>query len=90
VKSPASGAAPTGLNDVESDDLLVRALFEIGRLDLSLRELRLLDVGALLPLALGADYAVDIVVSDKRIGRGELVNIGGKVGVRVTWLFDYA
>jgi len=89
METPPNGIGPSGLNDAEFDNLPVRVLFEIGRLELSFGELRRLDVGSLLPLARGADNAVDIVVSGKRIGRGALIRIGESVGVRVTRLFDH-
>jgi type III secretion protein Q len=87
--TPPDGAGLTGLDDAEFDDLPVRVLFEIGRLDLSLGELRRVNVGSLLPLARDVDNAVDIVASGKRIGRGALIRIGESVGVRVTRLFDH-
>lgn len=89
METPPKGIGLTGLNDTEFDDLPIRVLFEIGRLELSIGELRRLDVGSLLPLARGADNAVDIVASGKRIGRGALIRIGESVGVRVTRLFDH-
>jgi type III secretion protein Q len=89
MEIPPNGVGLTGRDDAEFDDLPVRVLFEIGRLELSLGELRRLDVGSLLPLARGADNAVDIVTSGRRIGRGALIRIGESVGVRVTRLFDH-
>jgi type III secretion protein Q len=89
MEIPPKGIGPTRIDDADFDELPVRVLFEIGRLELSFGELRRLDVGSLLPLARGADNTVDIVVSGKRIGRGALIRIGESVGVRVTRLFDH-
>lgn len=89
MEKPINGAGLMSLNDAEFDDLPVRVLFEVGRLDLSLGELRCLDVGALLPLAREPENAVEIVTSGKRIGRGTLIKIGECLGVRVTRLFDH-
>jgi type III secretion protein Q len=68
------------------DDLPVRLVFEVGRLELVLSEIRRLAPGALLPLARPLDDAVDIVANGRRIGRGTIVSIGDSVGVRVTRL----
>jgi type III secretion protein Q len=89
MEKPTNGAGLTSPNDAEFDDLPVRVLFEVGRLELSLGELRRLDVGALLPLAREVENAVEIVASGKRIGRGTLIKIGESLGVRVTRLFDH-
>jgi type III secretion protein Q len=89
MERSTNGAGLTGLNDTELDDLPVRVLFEVGRRDLSLGELRRLDVGALLSLAREPENAVEIVVSGKRIGKGTLIKIGESLGVRVTRLFDH-
>lgn len=89
MEPPTGGAGLVGRSGIEFEDLPVRVLFEIGRFDLALSELRRLDVGALLPLARGADNAVDILVSGKRVGRGTLIKIGESVGVRITRMFDH-
>jgi len=70
------------------DDLPVRLVFEVGRLELLLSEIRRLAPGALLPLARPLDDAVDIVANGRRIGRGTMVSIGDSVGVRVTRLLS--
>jgi type III secretion protein Q len=70
------------------DDLPINLLFELGRLDLSLGEIRALGPGALLPLARPLDDSVDILANSRRIGRGALIQIGDSVGVRITRLFD--
>jgi type III secretion protein Q len=89
MERPTDSAGSPGLYDAELDDLPVRVLFEIGRIELSLSELRRLDVGAMLTLARGVDGAVEIVASGKRIGRGTVIKIGESLGVRVTRLFDH-
>lgn len=88
MDKPPSAIGGLGLSDIGCDRLPVRVMCEIGRFDLSLDEFRGLDVGTTLPLAHGADNAVDIVVSGTRIGRGSLVKLGTSVCVRVTRLFD--
>jgi type III secretion protein Q len=81
------GSAP----DVSDfDDLPVRLVFELGRLELSLSEVRRLAPGAVLPISRPLDDALDIVANGRRIGRGTMVRIGDSIGVRVTRLLDNA
>jgi type III secretion protein Q len=70
------------------DELPVRLVFEVGRLELALGEIQKLAPGAVLPLARPLDDAVDIVANGRRIGRGTIVRIGDSVGVRITRLLD--
>jgi type III secretion protein Q len=72
------------------DDLPIRIVFELGRVELTLGEIQALAPGALLQLARPLEEALDIVANGKRIGRGTLVKIGDSVGVRVARLFDDA
>ena len=64
--------------------------FEVGRLELSLGEIRRLAPGAVLPLMRPLDEALDIVANGRRIGSGTIVRIGDAVGVRVTRLLENA
>jgi type III secretion protein Q len=84
-KDASSSSAPDA---TDLDALPVRLVFEIGRLELLLSEIRRLAPGALLPLARPLDDAVDIVANGRRIGRGTIVSIGDSVGVRVTRLLS--
>ncbi len=75
--------------DADLDDIPVHVVFEIGRIELPLGEVRRLDAGALIPVARSPDNAVDIMVHGRRIGRGSLVTIGDSLGVRITRIFDH-
>jgi len=81
AKSRSSGKPQT--EDIDLDDLPVELVFEIGRRELSLGEIRQLGEGSLLLTAPGVDGAVDILVNGRRIGKGDLVKIGEGLGVRV-------
>ena len=70
------------------DQLPVRLVFELGRLDLPLTEVRRLAPGYVLPLAKPVDSAVDVVANGRRIGQGSLMKIGDSIGVRVERLFS--
>jgi type III secretion system YscQ/HrcQ family protein len=74
---------PTEFSDPDLDDLPVRLVFELGRVELSLGELQRLAPGALVPLARLVDEPVDIMANGRRLGRGTLVQIGDSLGVRI-------
>jgi type III secretion protein Q len=82
----AQAASQAALDDSELDSLPLRVVFEMGRLEMSLSEVRQLAPGMTLPLARPLDDVVDIVVNGRRIGRGSLVRVGDGLGVRVSRL----
>lgn len=80
------GEGPQGeraVGDAEIDALPVKLIFELGRAEMPLGDLRRLEAGSVVPLARALDEAVDIVANGRRIGRGSIVRIGDAVGVRV-------
>jgi len=84
-KSQADDLRKTNL-----DDIPVKLLFELGRTELSLAEIRQLAPGALIPMLRPLEDSVDIFANGRRIGRGNLVQIGDSMGIRITRLFDNA
>jgi type III secretion system YscQ/HrcQ family protein len=70
--------------DAETDNRPLHVLFEIGRFELPASKVKQLAPNALLPLGPLQDKTVDIVVGGQRIGRGTLMQIGNRTGVRVT------
>ena len=84
--NPTEISGPTGVQDSDLDDLPVRLVFELGRVELSLGELQRLAPGALVPLARPLDEPVDIIANGRRLGRGALVQIGDGLGVRIVGL----
>lgn len=66
------------------DTMPLDLTFELGRLSLSLGELRTLGAGAVLLLDGGSPAAVAIVAAGKTMGRGEIVDVAGQLGVRLT------
>ncbi len=84
--NPTEFSGPTGLQDSDLDDLPVRLVFELGRVELSLGELQRLAPGALVPLARPLDEPLDIIANGRRLGRGALVQIGESLGVRIVSL----
>jgi type III secretion protein Q len=77
-----------GEEDDVLDDLPVRLVFELGRVDLSLREIRQLAPGAVVALARPLEESVDVVANGRRIGRGNLIQVGDSLGVRLARLFE--
>ncbi|MFQ3786210.1 type III secretion system cytoplasmic ring protein SctQ [Halomonas sp. A29] len=65
------------------DSLPMRLVCELGRLELSLGELRELGPGSVLPLSRPAGEAVDLVVNGRPMGQGRLVEIGDSLGVQI-------
>jgi type III secretion system YscQ/HrcQ family protein len=84
--NPTEFSGPTGLHDPDLDDLPVRLVFEVGRVELSLGELQRLAPGALVPLGRPLDEPLDIIANGRRLGRGTLVQIGESLGVRIVSL----
>lgn len=81
------GATETRLiDDADIDETPVELVFELGRKHLTIAEMRSLGVGAPLPLDRVVDSAVDIFAGGRRIGAGEVVQIGDRIGVRITRL----
>ncbi len=65
------------------DDIPVTVCFDLGRLEMTLGELRRLGPGAVLELPGTADAAVSLTVGGRCVGVGELVEVAGHSGVRV-------
>lgn len=72
--------------DAELDELPVRLVFEAGRTEVPLGELGQVGPGHVFALP-GAAGLVDILANGRRIGQGELVQVGEGAGVRVLRLY---
>lgn len=64
----------------------VHVVVEVSKLRMSLEDLGKLQAGALLELPVAYEEGVNLFVNEKKIGKGELVKIGEKMGVRITEL----
>lgn len=80
---PTDAMAGAWEADAETDNRSLHVLFEIGRFELPASQVRQLAPNFLLPLEPPHDRTVDIVVDGQRIGRGTLMRIGNRTGVRV-------
>jgi type III secretion protein Q len=81
---PSDAMAGAWEADAETDSRKLHVLFEIGRFELPASKVRQLGPNDLLPLGPLHDRTVDIVVGGQRIGRGTLMQIGNRTGVRVS------
>jgi type III secretion protein Q len=88
MENPANKPSRDGEQNGVLDDLPVKLVFELGRVDLSLREIRQLAPGAVVALARPLEESVDVVANGRRIGRGNLIQVGDSLGVRLARLFE--
>ena len=65
-------------------DVLLDLTVELGRVDLSIRELIDLKKGSVIELEKLAGEALDLYANNNLVGRGEGVVVNDKFGVRVT------
>jgi type III secretion system YscQ/HrcQ family protein len=80
---PTDAMAGAWEADAETDNRSLHVLFEIGRFELPANQVKQLAPNFLLPLEPPHDRTVDIVVDGQRIGRGTLMRIGNRTGVRI-------
>ncbi len=87
--TPIEGERPrplSELNDEERSEFeSLKAKVEVvyGKTKLSLKELAALEKGSLLPLDELCDDLVDIYVNGTKVGRGEIVSVDGRFGVKI-------
>lgn len=75
--------APGGKKAIDPSELPVTIHLEIGRLQMSVQQLLQLEPGNALELNIRPEDGVDLVVSGKRIAKGELLRVGDAIGVRI-------
>lgn len=69
--------------DETLNDLPLKLVCQLGTVELSLAQVQQLGVGSLVPLTSQVHEAVDLLINGRRVGRGQLVQIGDGLGVRV-------
>jgi type III secretion protein Q len=79
----------TGVSVNNPDQLPVQLTFEVGRSEITLAELRTLGAGSVLELGRSVAEPIRISAQGRPVGQGELVDVEGVVGVKITRLFDY-
>lgn len=77
----ASAAVESGATDLT--DIPLRISFDLGERQIPLRDLASIAPGYLFDLGLAPDSAVNLRINGVRVGEGELVEIGGRIGIAV-------
>lgn len=76
-------------NDTSSiEDIPVKLSFDLGEIELPFNQLKTITEGYTVPLDKPLPKAVTIRSHNKVVGLGDLVDIDGKIGVRVSHLFE--
>ncbi|MDE0881628.1 MAG: type III secretion system cytoplasmic ring protein SctQ [Myxococcota bacterium] len=74
----------TDLSDALAEDVELTLAAELGRLRLSLAHAASYEVGSVIRLGKPVGAEVDLTLAGRLVGRGELLNIDGELGVRVS------
>lgn len=85
-QEPASRNADPSATDQLLRELNVEIVCELGRVSMSGRELVELEPGAVIPIPRPLAGPIDLTVGGRLVGRGELVDVEGDLGVRLTEL----
>jgi len=65
------------------ETLPVNLTVEVGRVRMSVKDLKKLAPGNMLELGISPEQGVDLLVNGKKMGRGELIRMGETLGVRI-------
>ena len=79
---PAAPAAP--LNPPTFENVPVKISAVLGKTKIDVAQLRQLNEGAIIELNRKVGEPIDLYVNDRLIARGELVMVGGSLGVTMT------
>ena len=67
-------------------DVSMPVIIEIGRTSMTIQQVLQLGVGSVIELDRSVGEPIDIFVSDRKLGQGEVVVVGEHFGVRITHL----
>lgn len=81
--APAAAEASTEQPVVPLEEIPISLVAEVGRVRMSLDKLMALRPGNLIELGVDPASGVDLVVNNRCVGRGELVQVGDTLGVRI-------
>ncbi|MFO1464566.1 MAG: FliM/FliN family flagellar motor switch protein [bacterium] len=86
---PASGAAKTDKRAVGlTADVPVQLVAVMGKKTITIKEILSLKKGQVIELNRFPNEAIDLVANGKLMAKGELVEIDGKLGVRIIKIFE--
>ena len=80
--------SPDAAADALLRELPVEMVCELGRVTMTGRELLELRPGAVIPVGRPLAGPVDLTVGGRVVARGELVDVEGEIGVRITQVND--
>lgn len=75
--------------DARFDDVPIKLVFEVGRVEINLGRLQEIGPGHVFELDRPVGEAVEVFAGGRRIGQGEIVGIGEQAGVRMVRLFGH-
>lgn len=81
AKIPSEQAPPSALTKPDQIPLTVKV--EVGRIQMSLKQLMELAPGNVLEMNVRPEDGVDLIINGRCIGKGELLKIGEAIGVRI-------
>lgn len=81
------GTPMTAIDQISIDQIPVPVHLEMARFTVSLDELQKMEVGSKLPIEINPRI-VNLVVGDKTIGKGEIVEFGDIIGVKILELYS--
>jgi flagellar motor switch protein FliN/FliY len=84
--SPADRTAPEGLRLLEN--IGVKLTVEVGRAELTIRDLLRLSEGSVIELDRLAGDPLDVLVNGTAIAKGEVVMVGERFGIRFGQIID--
>lgn len=91
IREVHPGDEPKGSNTLGAlMDVSMPIIIEIGRTTMTVNEVLDVGVGSVIQLDRMVGEPVDIFVSDRKLGEGEVVVIGEQFGVRITRLVGAA
>ncbi len=85
----AADGGPGSEPAADPDELPMHLSFDVGRVELTLGELRRLGPGSVLEIGRSTTELVRISAHGRLIGHGELVEVEGSAAVRIVRLFDH-
>lgn len=83
TESNSSSSGDAGINQGELDRTPVTLEFELGKVKMTLGDVRTLGVGTIVPFTGGSPAVITIMAAGRSLGRGEVVDVDGQLGIRI-------
>lgn len=71
------------------DGIEIELLAILGKSSMSVRSIKEIEVGSVIPLNKDVNDAIDIYANNKLIARGEILPSEGSIGVKITEVLNY-